>query len=266
MAPAVVFLSFADSRLSESMKRLRKQVYALNLFDRCLFCNEFNLGSEFVRKNSWAFSYHSRGFGYFLWKPYLIERSLSELRDGDVLVYSDVGNHFRIENAFRLKSYIDLASESVTPILAPKLSSKYLEQAWTKYELLAFLGVENAIEVRLSPQFEANFILIVNRPRAKEMVRKWNEIYEKEPKLFDDSFSSVQLEGFVEHRHDQSAFSVLGKLHGITEIPGDMDDLVLRLRDKVFRKRPALFVLFLLRKGLLARRFLNPRTKLLQHF
>jgi hypothetical protein len=196
-----------------------------------------------------------------LWKPYLIERALSQLRDGDVLVFSDVGNHFKIENGVRLKQYISLASKSTTTILAPRLSSKYLEQYWTKRELLAFLGVQDVRDICLSPQFETNFILIINQPRAREMMRKWNEIHEKDPALFDDSLSSMQLEGFVEHRHDQSGFSVLGKLYGITQIPGDLDDFVLRLRDKVIRNRRALYLLFLLRNGLLVQRFLRQPAK-----
>lgn len=239
------------------MKRMKEQVRALALFDRCWFCSEFSLPGKFVRRHAWAFSFYSRGFGYYIWKPYLIERALLELEEDDVLVYSDVGNHFDRKSASRLREYIAVASRARTPSLAPQLSSNFPEQHWTKREMIRFLRAEHEDAILHSPQFEANLILIVNQPRAREMIRRWNEVYESEPKLFDDSQSLDQFEGFVEHRHDQSAFSILGKQYGIVRLPPEQDDFVLRKRDTNFRKRDFTFFVFLLRNRLLLHRLFS---------
>jgi hypothetical protein len=239
------------------MKRLRGQVDSLGVFDQLLLLNEFDLETEFVRRNKMVFLFHTGRFGYYVWKPYLIQRTLSELRDGDVLVFSDVGNHFRPEQKHRLKEYIDIARASQTQIIAPQLSSRCAEKYWTKRELLMYFGVEHNEDLLSSGQFETNFILTINNARSREMIAKWNGVYEFDTRLFDDSRTIPQMQGFLEHRHDQSAFSVLGKLYDIARVPAELDDFVLRLRDKVFRSRKFLFLLFLIRKRLLLHRLLH---------
>lgn len=256
----LVFLSFADTRLSQSMKRLEKQILALKIFDRVLLCDEFDLDRKFVNDNKSLFFRHTRGFGYFSWKPYLIQRTLLTLDDGDVLVYSDVGNHFEEAKRDRLHEYIAIAENSPAQIIAPRLSSNYPERCWTKHELLDYFGVVDKEEILSSPQYEANFIVIINSSRAREIIQKWNEVFRINPKLFDESQWLPQLQGFVEHRWDQSAFSILGKLFGMAEIPADRDDLVLRLRDKVSRRRWLSFLLFLVRNRLLVYRLRHQRV------
>jgi hypothetical protein len=253
-APKIVFLSFGDSRLAASLKRIKAQAAALGLFDRAVLVNELGLERAFVRRKADIFRSRTRGFGFWTWKPYLIERELLRLRDGDVLVYSDAGNHFEPANKGRLAEYIDLARTAATQIVAPALSSRFIERHWTKAELLRHLGVEADEALLSSPQTEANFIVIVNNPGTRRFMRQWNALHEAHLDLFDDSRALPQAEGFVDHRHDQSAFSVLGKIHGLKVIPEAIDDFVLRRRDKVATSSPLPYLLFLLKNGLLLSR------------
>ena len=44
----------------------------------------WNNHSEFILANK-------RGYGYWLWKPYLIMKTLEQMNDNDILVYADCG-------------------------------------------------------------------------------------------------------------------------------------------------------------------------------
>lgn len=255
-----VLLCFADSRLSMAMRRVRRQVEGLGVFDKALYYDELDLPRDFVKRNAEVFAHRTRGFGFMTWKPHLIERELLKLDNGDVLVWSDVGNHFDAANAGRLEEYVALARASPASTISTVLAARYPERAWSKREILRHLGVEENAEILDSPQRETNFIVIVNSPASRSFVREWNAAQEAGAALFDDSMWLAQDPAFRENRHDQSAFSILGKLRGAVTIPAEIDDFALRRRDRRPRRALVRYTVFLLRNGLLARRLgLAPR-------
>jgi hypothetical protein len=52
-----------------------------------------------------------------------------------------------------------------------------------------------------------------------DFIRHWIRVFSEDFSMIDDSSSrSPNLEGFIEHRHDQSIYSILGKLLPISTI------------------------------------------------
>ncbi len=224
-----------------------------------LFCNELHLDRDFVERKRALFATRTRGFAYWTWKPYLIERELLKLEEGDLLVYSDVGNHFT-PKAGRVAEYATIARAMATPIISPVLSGNFLERSWTKREVLRRFGVEDNGAILDTPQREANFLVIVNNQKARHFIRMWNETHERRMDLFDDSKTLTQDAAFVDHRHDQSVFSILSKLHGVTTIPPEIDDFVLRLRDRPMAAARLTNLLFLVKNGLVSAAWLGAST------
>lgn len=249
-----VFLSFADTRFKSALCRLGEQASRLNIFDEIHLCNELSLEKSFVKqKHSW-FARRTRGFGFWSWKPYLIERYARQLSIGDILIYSDSGNHLAPANGGRVDEYVSLAASSSSHIISPVLSSRHLEVSFSKKELLAHLKVNVSSSVLCSPQREANFILLLIGSPALEFLRKWNSVHEEFPSLFDDSLAEGQATSFLEHRHDQSAFSLLSKLQDGAVIPSSIDDFVERRRDRGVCGGNLGYFTFLIKNGLLAER------------
>lgn len=62
-------------------------------FDTCKTFIMDDLDPEFRRNHSEILT-QKRGAGYWLWKPYVIYRSLLSMREGDILMYADAGSHF----------------------------------------------------------------------------------------------------------------------------------------------------------------------------
>ena len=70
-----------------------------------------------------------------------------------------------------------------------------------------------------SPQYQSGVIFIRKEPKTVALVKAWLDMYYENFYLVDDTPSqSPNEERFVEHRHDQSVFSLLLKSHGTSVI------------------------------------------------
>lgn len=219
-------VTFADSTLRHSSKRLLRQAIRMETFSNVKIMDEKSLQQRFVSKHRDLLSRDVRGFGYWIWKPQVIAQCLDDLPMNDFLVYLDVGCHLNPTGRNRLLDYFSIVAQSSTGILAFNLVQEgqiiHREEQWTKGDTLLFFDVISNVSVRKSAQIEATVIVIQKRPDTHLFFEKWLNIMEENPSLVDDSVSSHPNDiDFIENRHDQSIFSLLGKLEGITLLPHD---------------------------------------------
>lgn len=154
----------------------------------------------------------TRGLGYWSWKPLVISKALRELPSYyDGIVYIDSGctlNHNPVADA-RMVDYFEM-SQSFEG-LAFQMPEN-LESHWTKIDLAVKLGL-----VRSSSWQTGQLVGGINfwktGERSRTLAREWVDLCFAEGfRFLDDSASSqVESKGFVEHRHDQSIFSLLAK-------------------------------------------------------
>ena len=91
------FCTYGDDNFIKSRERIINVARITGLFDECFFYSNLNLpGNEFLKKkieSSFFLEVASseRIGGCGLWKPYIILKTLEELNNGDILVYSDAG-------------------------------------------------------------------------------------------------------------------------------------------------------------------------------
>lgn len=87
------FISFADSRMTDSLNRLCRQAEALEFFDETTSFTEHDLLPEFTSRMGKYLTPSCKGFGYWSWKPWIISHALQKMKDGDRLLYLDAGCH-----------------------------------------------------------------------------------------------------------------------------------------------------------------------------
>lgn len=214
----ISFLSFGDSRLQNSLDRIRRQAEEFGVFDEINVLCEHDLPQDFKEKYADKLVLGSRGYGYWVWKPYLVLENLKRMQDGDVLLYCDCGSHINPNGHEVFNRYLDLARSSEPGILGFSLGHWFLEYQWTKSDLLDYFGALGNKDVILTPQIESNTIFIIKNNKSVEFVEKWYDAWKKDDdfNLINDSPSKIpNFTGFKEHRHDQSVFSILGKLNNI---------------------------------------------------
>ena len=79
----IVFVTFGNEKFKNSRERIVNQAKSIGIFNKCLYETEDILNdTEFVRALKYkeflrVFSL-SRGFGYWMWKPYVIYKNLEK--------------------------------------------------------------------------------------------------------------------------------------------------------------------------------------------
>lgn len=139
-----------------------------------------------------------RGAGYWLWKPYVINKALLEMNEGDYLIYCDAG----IEIMNDVSHLINSMDEDIL-----LFSNGWKHVEWCKGEVLkAILGDWMVYEN--NPQVQASAIVMKVTYRAKQFMREWLA-WCQIPGFIDDSLSEGNYPTFADHRHDQSILTCL---------------------------------------------------------
>jgi len=210
----ITFLSFGNGVYSQSIKRIEFEANRSNWFDNIVIYNESRLQQTEFWKNHGKFCLENpRGFGYWIWKPWLISKTLEDLSDDDILVYADAGctlNRTCPKNC--LDSILEKLNECSLGIYCHQIHGCF-ENQYTKPETLVALNVQDSPEMK-TEQIMATIIYIKKCDASVEFVNKWFEYCIKDNyRLVDDSHDinyTIQNE-FIDHRHDQSIFSLLIK-------------------------------------------------------
>lgn len=214
------FVSFADKRLHKSLKRIGKQVRETGFFDKVFLFNESDLKRGFKRK----FSIFLKPGTFYLcaWKPQVIIQVFEKMKEGDILLYADSGCHLNKRGLKRLNEYFEIAGKSNSGILATTFGEGMPEKHWTKGDTFDYFNCRNNPAITDSPQIQATTFLIRKDLQTMTFLNEWLDVFANDPDQANRGlFKSENLEGFCDHRSDQSFFSILGKQKKIDLISAD---------------------------------------------
>jgi hypothetical protein len=225
-----IFLTFADQRMHRALGRIHHQAVSMGVYDGIVIANENNLDLNFREKFAKYLKPEFRGFGYWSWKAQIILQTLDQMSEGDLLQYTDAGCHLNPNGRKKLEEYFSKAQKSESGILAfqaipPSFHNGKIklpdlrESKWCKGDLCDALAVRSSSTVMDTQAIGAGVIFIKKCDESINVVRKWLAVYQNNISLIDNSKSkSEDPPGFVEHRHDQSIFSILAKLNRVETI------------------------------------------------
>lgn len=225
-----IFLTFADQRMHRALERINHQAIKMGVYDCIIIANENNLDLNFRENFKKYLTPEHRGFGYWTWKAQIILQTLLQMSDGDLLQYTDAGCHLNQSGRKKLDEYFSKAQKSESGILAfqaipPSFHNGKIklpdlrESKWCKGDLCDALAVRSSSNVMGTQAIGATVIFIKKCDESISVVRKWLAVYQNNISLIDNSNSkSEDLPGFVEHRHDQSIFSILAKLNRVETV------------------------------------------------
>lgn len=209
-----VFISFGGPtpNYHERVKILcsQAQSYLLPIFQTIAYTDmDLKTDVDFWTQHGSFLETNSRGYGYWLWKPYLIWKTLQTLEEGDVLMYADAGCSINQYGMNKFHEYLQKINESEFGLLAFQLSSGLTDVKYTKRLVLNTLHASK--EMMESDQIMATFILMKKTKYTTEFVNNWYQ-HASQHDLLDDSQSNLDnYIPFIDHRHDQSIYSILLK-------------------------------------------------------
>lgn len=216
------FVTFGGGRrqYTTAARRLGRQARRAGAFAHVSALTHEDIDSTFRSRHTAILHSKMPGFGYWIWKPFVISRALENGRSEFVL-YVDAGCTLNLESSAaisRLADYLEFAAEhSVCSFVMEHLP----ESKWTKRDLLSLCGISS--EDRASGQRVAGVLIFKRCDLTRDLVGAWSRIAEMDDYHYlDDSPSrEPENEDFIEHRHDQSIVSCLLKSAGL---PGIADE------------------------------------------
>jgi hypothetical protein len=173
-----------------------------------------DLDSDFLQQHKVMLASPSRGCGYWIYKAQIVLQTFINMKDGDILAYADAGCGFN-KNFSSLPRALSMLEDQSIPLVC--YSMPHVEHSWTKADTLNAMDVFHNLSITETGQVAATAWLIEKSPRSAKFIQTWKSWMEAEayhlvddsPSVFPNHFS------FRDHRHDQSIFSILTKLHGI---------------------------------------------------
>jgi len=204
-----VLLTYANRKYRHNQLLNRQSAEHHCSFDLIWMRGPRDLSSEFIHKHK-ALLQHSKGGGYWIWKPYIILQALRQLKAGDELFYCDSGARF-IGDATVL---FDLFDQSRQDIIIS--CTVHPERVYTKRDAFVLMECDRPDWVE-QPQRIASFIAIRNSEWSRSFCEEWlnyccdERIVTDEPNIMGKD----NYEGFKESKGDQSVLSLLSKREGL---------------------------------------------------
>jgi hypothetical protein len=209
----VGFVSFAGGDIVWKLaaKRIKYQARSAGVFTEVKIFNPRDLKMVASGDDYDFIITNKRGFGYWLWKPILVLEFLNNHPEIDVVLYVDAGCDLNFNASSRRTWDKYLGYLESNNGIAFKM--ELIENSWTKQEVFnQFSEFEN---FRNSEQLLAG-VFMMGRQFAVDFCHQWLETMRTSGYcLLDDNYDeSIQKPGFLQHRHDQSIFSLMTKQNG----------------------------------------------------
>ena len=147
---------------------------------------------------------HVRGYGYWLWKPYIIEAALAQTALGGRVMYTDIA----LEMVASPARLFELAGDH--DVVVFRIGTGMRQREYTKRDAFVLMDAD-------TPQFWddeqvcGGYMLLRNTPAARDFVQRWRTAMRDPRMLLDQpgTLAPAEHPEFRVHRHDQSIISIL---------------------------------------------------------
>jgi hypothetical protein len=192
--------------------RLNNELLQTKVFNEIIIYTDTNLKQDidFWKIHGSFIDNNIRGYGYWLWKPYLIMKTMEQMNDNDILIYLDAGSEIvnNEKTHEQIMSFVNKCNEN--DILYTLTGHD--EKTYTKMDLIEYMKMNND-QIKNSIENQAGLIIIKKNTKMTDFIKEWySTCIHNNYHLLDDSVSIIPNDSsFIDHRHDQSIFSLLTK-------------------------------------------------------
>lgn len=210
-------ITYGDGTYQNAKERIKKQAEHFGVFDSITTYGKKDLPVDFATRFKTILN-KRKGGGYWIWKPYLVNKKLQEIQDGEYLVYLDCGCGINKNGIDRFNEYIDMLDNSDKGVLSFQFipDDWRTETKWTNLETFNYFEIDLDSNTANSGQYVGGIFILKKNAHSLSVVKKWLDVLYEKPSLFTDSLTNrdIEVKEFMEHRHDQSVFSLTRKIYG----------------------------------------------------
>jgi GR25 family glycosyltransferase involved in LPS biosynthesis len=221
----IYLLSFGNEKYYGALERIKIQGESFKIFDEIIIVTDKDLQNNSEYSDFWNthkdfITYNTRGYGYWIWKSYIILTLLNKINENDIILYVDAGCNLNINGIKRMLEYIEMVNSNDYGILTFQLEQIHLEKIWTKMDLIHYLNCNNE-KILNSSQIMATSIIIRKCEHTIKLINKYYNLSCNYNLISDEPSVIPNDITFREHRHDQSILSLLVKTMGGIIIPDE---------------------------------------------
>lgn len=200
------FIVYNDNSESHYLDQLLKSVEKYGNEFKIIVYNKAEIDDEFLKKNNKILNC-SRGGGYWLWKSYIINKTLKKVNDNDIIFYLDSKYYF-IEDFTNLYSEYMRNNDLLVWKNKPNEPIWYMKN-WCKMDVIDKYKIYDKVFNENAEDCWAGALVIKKTENTIKYMQEWLDmccIYEN---ITDSPSEMRNNDLFREHRHDQSLLSVI---------------------------------------------------------
>lgn len=197
------FVTFGTPNFSQARARYLRSLARFG-YRRVLACDPDTPAVRKARTENPEIFAHARGYGYWLWKPYIIEAALDEAPPGGIVFYSDIACEMVGDPARMLQI------GATHDVCTFRIGGGLRQRQFTKRDCFVLLDADRT-EFWDDEMVNGGFLLVRNTPRAREIVAGWKSAMRDFRVLSDEpaGLGHPELPELISHRHDQSVLSII---------------------------------------------------------
>lgn len=204
----VHFISFAtsDTNYSKALDRIANQAKNIQLFDKIELYTDKNLRNDigFWNKHETMVCSNKLGYGFWMWKPYIIKKHLEKMQNNDILVYFDAGCEIYSKNNEQNIDKDKFISTIITGgLLAYAAGPKAHCDYYTKQICYDFFGVTKQQFLENGWYVEANRLFMIKNEQNTKLIDQWWDVMNNHYETYDESEPVPNESTFKQSRGDQ---------------------------------------------------------------
>jgi hypothetical protein len=204
------FITFGSDPYKGHANRLAHSAKTHGGFDTYRVYDENDFTAEFKRSHAEVLAV-SKGCGLWAFKSFVLLRRLAEMKDGDLLCYTDSLYLFKTD----IRPYARRWLETSDMVLFRNKPSEpsFPEEEWATKEAFELLGADPMVHGKTA-QVWAGFILLRKTPQTVAFIEDWHAAC-ADIRIVGDQAGPAEVPTFKASRNDQVALSLLAKVKGV---------------------------------------------------
>ncbi|STA98788.1 hypothetical protein [Clostridium baratii] len=202
----IIAINYADKNFEKSQKFNTKTAYRKGKVDHVIEFTPNDIDNKFYIENKEVLDM-KRGGGYWLWKPYILLKTINKYKYGDYIFYCDSGAYY-IDKVEYLIDSLDRSGQDIMIFELP-----LIEKQWTKKKVFDSMKCNKKIYTDTNQRL-ATYILLKISDRSKKFFEEYLYFCKEKDLLIDYNNEGIDSD-FIDSRHDQSILSLLSKKYKI---------------------------------------------------
>ena len=206
----ILAINYADKSFAKAQK-LNLETAKKYGADKIIGYTPEDIDNDFKERNKDILS-AKKGGGFYLWKPYFLNKAYKELKEGDYLIYTDSGSVYVND----INYLIDCMEKEKLDIMTFCLENDKLEYKYTKRDAFILMDCDSE-EYAQTPQSIGGYVLLKKSDFVEEFLKE-DLKYAQDRRIITEEANTQghdNYDGFIVHRHDQSVWSLMVKKYGL---------------------------------------------------